>query len=103
MTLAIIWTFYSCIKSNPAYMNNAKITGIDMRMCPTPCCGGFEITIDNVPVPNSGSYFFVAQMPDGFNVGNNPKFPIPVSIDWKMDSTHCQGNFIDITRIEKRQ
>src|SRR5438874_2362917 len=86
----------SCRKDE-SYMNNAELTGWDLRMCP--CCGGITLTIDNVPNPNGYSFFLTGYLPAGFNLGTNPKFPIAVKIDWKMDTTHCFGNYITITRI----
>ncbi len=81
-------------------MSNAEIIGFDMKMCP--CCGGIEITIDNVSNPNGRAYFLVDRLPADFNLGDNPKFPIAVKIDWKIDTTHCLGNYIDITKIARR-
>jgi len=81
-------------------MNNAQIIGWDLRMCP--CCGGIEITIDNVPNPNGGSFFLTGHLPSNFNIGNNPKFPIAVKIDWNIDTAHCFGNYITISKISRR-
>ena len=81
-------------------MSNAEIIGEDVKECA--CCGGLEFTIDNVSNPNGNSFFLVDQLPAGFNLGNNPKFPIAVKIDWKIDTVHCFGNYIYITRIVKQ-
>ncbi|MEO6221500.1 MAG: hypothetical protein ABIO81_13790 [Ginsengibacter sp.] len=89
----------SCKKEKP-YMNNAEIIGADLRLCP--CCGGHKITIDNVLNPNNFSYFLVAQLPAGFDLGDNPKYPIVVKIDWDIDTLHCYGNFINISRIARK-
>jgi hypothetical protein len=91
--------FLSC-KKEETYMSNANIIGLDARMCV--CCGGTEIVIDNVANPNGNSYFLIGQLPTDFNLGNVPKFPIAVKIDFKIDSTHCFGNYINITRISRR-
>ena len=80
-------------------MNDAEIIGWDMKMCP--CCGGLEITIDNIQ-PNGYSYFLVNQLPPNFSLGDHPQFPIAVKIDWKVDPLHCFGNHIDIIRIARR-
>ena len=97
----IIFTIVSCKKSEP-YERNAELIGYDPRMCPTPCCGGLQITIDNVPGPGGAQFFLVYEMPKDFTLGDNPKFPIPVKIDYNNDTTHCGKNYVDITRIEKR-
>ena len=97
-TIAIL-TIYSCKKEEP-YISNAQIIGLDLKTCP--CCGGLKFTIDNIPNPNGNSYFLVDQLPSNFNLGDNPKFPIAVKIDWKIDPAHCFGNYIDISRIARR-
>lgn len=88
----------ACKKEDP-YMNNAVIIGEDVRTCV--CCGGLEITIENVQNPNGG-FFLVGQLPSDFNLGDSPKFPIPVKIDWKIDTGRCFGNYILISRIVRR-
>jgi hypothetical protein len=96
---AIVMLFLSC-KKGETYIGNAKIIGLDVKMCA--CCGGTEIVIDNVANPTGNSYFLIGQLPANFNLGSNPKFPIAVKIDFKIDSTRCFGNYVDITRIERR-
>ena len=94
----IVLTMLSC-KKEETYMSNANIIGLDARMCA--CCGGTEIVIDNVANPNGSSYFLIGQLPADFSLGSNPKFPIAVKIDFKIDSTHCFGNFVNIARISR--
>ena len=93
------FTILSCKKDEP-YMSNAKIIGFDLKLCP--CCGGHEVTIDNFSNPNGYPYFLAEQLPAGFNLGDNPKFPIAVKIDWKTNTAQCFGNYIVITRIARR-
>ena len=81
-------------------MSKGEIIGFDAKMCP--CCGGTEITIDNFKNPNGYGYFLIGSLPSNFIIGDNSKFPIAVSLDWKLDTTHCSGNFIEITRIVRR-
>ena len=95
----IVLTMPSC-KKEETYMSNVNIVGLDARMCA--CCGGTEIVIDNVANTNGNSYFLIGQLPAGFNLGNNPKFPIAVKIDFKIDSTHCFGNYVGISKIARR-
>jgi len=107
ITLSIV----SC-KKEKQYMNNAEINGIDnsLRPCrlddPCDCPGGFFIHIDNVPDPHGNCIFCnrfkASQFPVGFNLGNNPQFPIAIKIDWKYDSLLCDSSRIDITRIARR-
>jgi hypothetical protein len=101
--LAILTIFILAIsscKKEEQYMSNAQIIGLDLRTCP--CCGGLEIVIDNTTNPNGNSYFLIDQLPSNFNIGNNPKFPIAVKIDWKIDTSICSGNYIDISRIARQ-
>ncbi|HEY5407082.1 MAG TPA: hypothetical protein VIJ92_08340 [Ginsengibacter sp.] len=102
ITLTIlILTIFSCKKEKDGqYMNNAEIIGYDARMCV--CCGGTEITIDNIQNPNGNSYFLIGNLPSNFTIGDNEKFPIAVKLDWIIDTAHCFGNYIDITRIARR-
>ncbi len=81
-------------------MSNAEIIGLDAKMCP--CCGGTQIKVDNFFPPNGNDYFLIGQLPNNFNLGDNPKFPIAVKIDWEVDTAHCFGNYINIARIAKR-
>ena len=97
--VVLIFTAISC-KKDEQYMSDAEIIGWDVKMCP--CCGGLEITIDNVSNPIGNTYYLVNQLPANFSIGDNPKFPIAVKIDWKIDSIHCGGTHIDITRIARR-
>jgi hypothetical protein len=71
-------------------------------MCGNPCCGGFEITIDNVTYPNGAHFYYVYKIPKSFNVGSNPQFPIAVKIDYTIDKTDCGENYVDISGIVKR-
>ncbi len=100
ITLALfIVTIFSC-KKDEQYMNNAEIIGYDAKMCV--CCGGTEITIDNVQNPNGNAYFLIGNLPSNFTIGDNPKFPIAIKLDWKIDTAHCFGNYIAITKIASR-
>ncbi len=97
----LILTIFSCKKErDKQYMNNAEIIGYDARTCV--CCGGTKITIDNVQNPNGNSYFLICNLPSNFTIRENPRLPIAVKLDWKIDTAHCFGNYIDITRIAKR-
>ena len=90
---------FSC-KKIPHYQSNGEIIGYDARMCV--CCGGTEITINNVQNPNGNDFFLIASKPSDFIIGSDENFPIAVTLDWKIDSAHCFGNYIDITRIARR-
>ena len=100
LTLTVLTlTILSC-KKDQEYNSNGEIIGYDAKMCP--CCGGAEITIDGIQNPNGSGYFLVGELPSNFTIGNNPKFPITIKLDWKVDTARCFGNYVDITRIAKR-
>ena len=99
--IVAIFTMVSCRKEAP-YESNAELIGYDPKMCPTPCCGGLQITIDNTTNPDGTHFFLVYKLPNDFVLGNNPKFPVAVKIDYTIDSTHCGSGYVDISRIAKR-
>lgn len=102
----------SCKKEGEQYTNNAEIIMIDnsLRPCrlddPCDCPGGFLIHIDSVPAPHGNCIFCTSfkamQFPAGFNLGDNPQFPIAIKIDWKYDTLLCDSSRIDIIRIARR-
>jgi len=73
-------------------MNDATITGEDMRLCV--CCGGFVIAI------KGQTKTYLVGNPDDLNLKSGDKFPIALKIDWYIDSSHC-GNYIKITRFKR--
>ena len=81
-------------------MSNAQIIGVDQKTCP--CCGGTEITIDNVPYPAGNNYFLAGQLPADFSLGVNPTFPIAVKLNWIIDTTVCFGKYIKVSKISRR-
>lgn len=106
LAMAIILIFMSitlpsCKKEcQKEYMNNATIIGYDLRLCV--CCGGYQITIENVPNPSGSSFFLAPQFPPEFVLDQNPAYPIPIKINWEIDKERCNGNFIKILSITKR-
>jgi hypothetical protein len=96
--IIILVAVASCRKDT--YMSNAEIIGYDVRECP--CCGGIEMTIDNVSPPQGGSFFLVSHMPSYYTIDSNATFPILVKINYVIDTTGCYGNFVSITKIANR-
>ena len=86
----------SCKKERP-YMNDAIITGADMRMCP--CCGGLMITFNGESKPYTGDFKLVENGAD-LGITDKDTFPIYVKVDWKADTTNI-CNHIIITRLKK--
>ena len=101
VSLALCFATLSCKKDKSgSYMSNGEIIGFDEKECP--CCGGTEIIIDNYPNPNGNPYFLIGEIPPGFQLGDHPTFPIAVKLDWTTDTAHCFGNYINISRIDRR-
>jgi hypothetical protein len=104
ISIGLVFTFHFLIscKKEASYQSNAELIGYDPRLCPSPCCGGLQITIDNLMPTDSAQFFLVYQLPNDFSLGANPNFPVSVKIDYKIDSTHCSKNYVDISRIAFR-
>ena len=86
--------------NDPGYMSNAEIIGNDLRTCP--CCGGYEITIDNTTPPAGSTFFLISSLPSTYTIPTNPTYPILVKIDYTVDPSVCSGGFVKITRIADR-
>ena len=77
------------------FQSKGVITGSDMRMCPSPCCGGWDITIDK-------EYYTFSTLPANSGIDlDKEKFPLAVKLNWKLDSI-CYHH-ISISRIAKDQ
>ena len=76
------------------FQSEGTITGPDMRLCPSPCCGGWDILIDSV------NYTF-SELPENSGIDlNNEKFPLKVRVVWSLDTTfNCNHIFIRWIRI----
>jgi hypothetical protein len=80
-------------------MKDAIITGYDIRLCP--CCGGLMVTFNNNPIPYSGEFYLVNDLPNKSGIDNNTKFPLYVRITWRYNIKICGGTkFIDILELE---
>ena len=78
---------------------DAVITGYDARDCV--CCGGLMINFNNDPVPYSGEFYLVNELPPDSGIDNNTKFPLYVRVTWKYNTNICGGTkFIDILKLE---
>jgi hypothetical protein len=93
-------TILSCQKSTDKdALTDAVITGFDIRDCV--CCGGLMINFKNDPLPYSGEFYLVNELPPKPVIDNNTKFPLYVRVLWKYNDKVCGGaKFIDITKLE---
>lgn len=87
----------SCKKEAP-YMNDAIITGSDLRTCI--CCGGLMITFNGEVRPYTGDFKLIDNGGD-LGITEKDSFPIYVKVDWKVDTTNV-CNHIIITRVARR-
>jgi hypothetical protein len=98
ITLILIpLTFSYCKKeyTENAFTNLGKITGYDPRKCPSPCCGGWYIEINNK------TYRFFA-LPENSNLYLGfDSLPIYVLVSWKKYENGCAGDEIVIDYIKK--
>jgi hypothetical protein len=97
-TLAIgllLFGLACCKKENDkGYMSGGVITGPDMRMCASPCCGGWYIEIDN-------QIFEFDAIPSNSDIDlQNATFPIFVKVQWTLlDTPTCPQSRISIQRM----
>jgi hypothetical protein len=76
-------------------MSDGIITGPDLSMCPSPCCGGWFIKIDTI------TYGFDSIPTNSNFTLENATFPIFVELDWERAKNICSNNRIVIKRIAK--
>ena len=91
MIVLSIIEFVSCYIDNGDYNSKGIIIGLDMKACM--CCGGWIIDI------NHQQYQFNS-LPDSTINLMNEKFPLTVTLDWKLNTKGCP-NTITIERIKK--
>ena len=102
-SLLLILAVSSCKKSGnqASYMNNAVITGYDLRLCA--CCGGLLINFSNDTIPYHGTFYDCDNTPAYLGIDSTTVFPVRLKADWKIDSAVCGGNdHILITRFARQ-
>jgi hypothetical protein len=93
----LVFILVSCQKDKPDdYQSTGSITGPDYRMCPSPCCGGWFINIDNL-------LYEFDSLPSNSNIIlEKETFPLAVKLDWQLLNTiECPNKRITILRIAK--
>ena len=80
---------FSCRK-DPAILDNAIITGNDMRMCP--CCGGIMITFSNNPSPYQATFYDIDSVAPNSVISDTMTFPKYVRVKWHFESKGCPVN-----------
>ena len=93
----IVFGLISCQKeTNHEYKSTGIITGPDIRRCPSPCCGGWFIIIDDL------TYEFDT-LPTDSNINlEKETLPLKVKLDWQLlNIINCPNTRISIQRIAK--
>src|SRR5258708_36143155 len=94
VSLSLITCTYQNI-NEAKFQSTGIITGRDMRLCPSPCCGGWDITIEN-------QFYTFSTLPNNSGIDlEKEKFPLKVKLNWRIDSV-C-WNHIEIVKITKAQ
>jgi hypothetical protein len=91
--------FVYCQKENSnVYKSTGTITGPDMRMCPSPCCGGWFIIIDGLTYE-----FDTLPVNSDISLGKET-FPLAVKLDWELSGgiIECPNKRITVQRIKKK-
>jgi hypothetical protein len=77
------------------------ITGYDLRLCPSPICGGLLITLKNDTAKNPPPYYHIAATLEQLGIDPHTKFPIYVDLTYKPDTgIYHTYNYIIVTHIE---
>ena len=97
-----IGLLFACKKSGEApYQSSGVLIGYDPRACPTPLCGGLEITIKNDTAKNPPAFYQINASLQQLGISENTKFPINVLLNWKRDTGIFAGsNFILVSKIQ---
>jgi hypothetical protein len=83
------------------YRSQGVLTGYDLRMCPSPLCGGLLINIKNDTTKKPPPYYHTNQTLTQLGISESTTFPINVSLNYKPD-TGIFGtyNYIIVTQIK---
>lgn len=100
LAISVSFIFGSCQKgSSSVKKGNASITGIDMRKCASPMCGGYFIKLDEDPDVT----YRTLSLPEDFTFHYND-LPFRVFIKYKhLPCETCQDKLIEIIKISKAQ
>lgn len=96
--IILIIGFICCHKENSYhYKSIGTITGQDLRMCPSICCSGWFIVIDNL------TYEFDS-LPGNSDISlEKETFPLAVKLDWQLSNNiECPIKRITIQKIAKK-
>jgi hypothetical protein len=96
LMLLVFFLMFCTKKDDQSLLEAATITHADMRLCPSPCCGGWYIDI-------KGKTFQFLQLPEGSSVQSKDleQLPLDVKVQWQPVKSICGAeNLIEIIKIE---
>jgi hypothetical protein len=79
-----------------SYKSTGIITGPDVRMCPSPCCSGWYVTIDSL-------VYEFDTLPSNSTIHlEKETFPLAVKLDWQLANTiQCPNKRITVQKIAR--
>ena len=86
--------FLIACSTEPEYMTDGIIMGVDHRLCG--CCGGWYIKIDSDTLR-----FYEVPKKSELDI-HNETLPLKVRLNWKKDPNACLQDEIIILEIEKK-
>jgi hypothetical protein len=101
LILCIGLVFAACKKTNDGpYMSQGVILGYDLRECPSPLCGGLEITIKSDTAKNPPPFYHINSTLQQLGISESTKFPINVNLNYKPDTGIFKTyHYIVVTQI----
>ncbi|MDX1941752.1 MAG: hypothetical protein SFU99_14425 [Saprospiraceae bacterium] len=95
LAFTVILLTFSCHDAERDFRSEGLITGPDARLCV--CCGGWFIQIEGEPY----RAYLSAEQFRTLNIDLS-ELPLPVRLDWELQSQPCLGDEIIVTRIERQ-
>ena len=101
--ICVACLFAACKKGGvkPPAQHAGVITGYDLRLCPSPACGGLLITIKNDTANKQPLYYHINSTLEQMGIDPNHKFPIDVNLSYKPDTgIYYTYHYIVVTYIK---
>ena len=93
--------FLSCKKHTEPIHSNAVLLGYDLRLCPSPACGGLLVTIKNDTAKIPPPYYHINSTLTKLGIDEHTQFPINVRLDYKPDTgIFATYHYILVTHID---
>ena len=96
----VMFVFAACKKNTVVPAHSGVLLGYDMRMCPSPMCGGLLITLNNDTAKNPPSYYHIGASLEQLGLDPKTKFPVNVDLSYKPDTgVFATYHYIIVTQI----